>query len=133
MLVDTGFLVALYIRRDKLHQHALSFLQQNQKPLLTVAPVIVEACYFLDTKAKIALLSWIIRGGIKVVDLPMTAYSDIADAIEKYAERDIDLTDAALIWLADEYRQHQILTVDKTDFSVFRLKDNRWFDLLAWY
>jgi predicted nucleic acid-binding protein len=133
MLVDTGFLVALYIRRDKLHQQALSFLQQYQQPLLTVAPVIVESCYFLDIKAKIALLNWIMRGGIKVIDVPITSYSEIIEAIEKYAERDIDFTDTALIWLANEYQQPQILTVDKKDFSVFRLKNNGWFDLLEWY
>jgi predicted nucleic acid-binding protein len=84
-------------------------------------------------KAKIALLNWIIRGGINVVDVPTTAYGEIAEYIEKYTGRDIDFTDAALIWLANEYQQPQILTVDKTDFSVFRLKENRWFDLLEWY
>jgi len=36
MLVDTGFLVALYIQRDKLHSQALNFLQQNKQPLITV-------------------------------------------------------------------------------------------------
>jgi len=44
----------------------------------------------------------------------------------------VNFTDAALIWLANEYQQQQILTVDKTDFSVFRLKNNNWFDLLNW-
>jgi predicted nucleic acid-binding protein len=57
LIVDTGFLVALYIRRDKLHPYAVNFLQQNQKPLITAAPAIVESCYFLDAKAKIALLA----------------------------------------------------------------------------
>jgi uncharacterized protein len=98
LIVDTGFLVALYIRRDKLHSQALDFLQQNQQTLITVAPVIVESCYFLDAKAKIALLNWVVCGGIKVVDIPVTAYSEIAQAIEKYADHDIDLTDATLIW-----------------------------------
>ena len=57
LIVDTGFLVALYIRRDKLHSHALNFLQQNQQSLITTSAVIVESCYFLDAKAKVALLN----------------------------------------------------------------------------
>ncbi len=74
LIVDTGFLVALYIHRDKLHQSALKFLQKNEQALITAAPVIVECCYFLDTKAKIALLNWVVCGGIQVVDIPVTAY-----------------------------------------------------------
>ena len=52
LIVDTGFLVALYIRRDNLHSQALHFLQQNNQALITTAPVIVESCYFLDAKAQ---------------------------------------------------------------------------------
>ncbi len=133
LIVDTGFLVALYIRRDKLHTQALSFLQQNPQALITVAPVIVESCYFLNAKAKIALLNWVVCGGIKAVDVPINAYSEIARTIEKYADHDIDFTDAALVWLANEYQQQQILTVDKADFSAFRLKNNQWFHLMEWY
>lgn len=133
LIVDTGFLVALYIRRDKLYQHALSFLQQNQQALITVAPVIVESCYFLDAKAKTALLNWVVCGGIKIVDIPVTVFDQIAQTIEKYADHDIDFTDASLVWLANEYEQQRILTVDKADFSTFRLKNNQWFHLVEWY
>lgn len=133
LIVDTGFLVALYIRRDKLYPQAVNFLQQNHLALITAAPVIVETCYFLDVKAKIALLNWIMRGGVKVIDVPVAAYTEIMLSIEKYADHEIDFTDAALIWLANQYQQQRILTVDKTDFSAFRLKNNQWFDLLDWY
>lgn len=133
LIVDTGFLVALYIRRDKLHSHALNFLQQNQQSLVTTSSVIVESCYFLDAKAKVALLNWIQLGGVEVVDVSIFAYSEISQTIEKYADHDIDFTDATLIWLANKYRYQQILTVDKNDFSAFRLKNNKWFDLLEWY
>jgi predicted nucleic acid-binding protein len=133
LIVDTGFLVALYIRRDKLHQQALNFLQKNEQALITATPVIVECCYFLDTKAKIALLNWVVCGGIQVVDIHVTAYQEIAQTIEKYADHDIDFTDAAVVWLANKYQQQRILTVDKADFSTFRLNNNQWFHLLEWY
>ena len=133
LIVDTSFLVALYIRRDKLHQQALNFLQKNEQALITATPVIVECCYFLDTKAKIALLNWVVCGGIQVVDILVTAYQEIAQTIEKYADHDIDFTDAAVVWLANNYQQQQILTVDKADFSTFRLNNNQWFHLLEWY
>jgi hypothetical protein len=49
LLVDTGFLVALYIRGDTLHQPAVDYLKRNRQPLRTVAAVIVETCFFLDS------------------------------------------------------------------------------------
>jgi len=65
LLVDTGFLVALYRRNDELHQSALRFLQGNRERLLTVSPVIVEACHFLAIEARMHLLQWITREGLR--------------------------------------------------------------------
>ena len=79
LLVDTGFLVALYIRADPLHHAALDFLKRNRSPLLTVAPVIVETCFFLDAKGKTALLGWVTNGGLAVVDIPVKSYPLLAD------------------------------------------------------
>ena len=53
--------------------------------------------------------------------------------IEKYTDHNIDFTAAAVVWLANQYKQQQILTVDKADFSAFRLNNNQWFQLLEWY
>jgi hypothetical protein len=38
-----------------------------------------------------------------------------------------------VVWLANKYQQQRILTVDKADFSTFRLNNNQWFYLLEWY
>ena len=53
LLVDTGFLVALYRRNDQLHQSALRFLQGNREGLITVTPVIVEAYHGSDSPAPV--------------------------------------------------------------------------------
>lgn len=133
LLVDTGFLVALYIRRDELHPQAIHFLPDNRLPLLTVAPVVTETCYFLDVAGKRELLDWVYRGGVEVADLPVSAYPHLAGYLRKYADRDLDFTDAALIWLADARQERRILTVDRTDFFLFRLSDGGAFHLVDWY
>ena len=69
LLVDTGFLVALYRRNDELHQSALRFLQGNREGLITVAPVIVEACHSLAMEARVHLLQWITREGLTVFEI----------------------------------------------------------------
>ncbi|MCF7996700.1 MAG: hypothetical protein K9L88_17970 [Chromatiaceae bacterium] len=133
LLVDTGFLVALYIRGDALHQAAIDFLRQNPLPLTTVAPVVVETCFFLDACGKRALLNWIANGGLTVADIPIDHYPDLADYIHKYADQDIDLADAALVWLANQTGHRSVLTVDESDFQVYRLAKGHAFDLIRWY
>jgi predicted nucleic acid-binding protein len=91
LIVDTGFLVALYIRGDALHEPAVEFLRQE-------AGILIIARY-----------------------------------IDKYADQDIDFADAALVWLANRIGERVILTVDETDFSIYRLNGNRRFDVVPWY
>jgi predicted nucleic acid-binding protein len=133
LLVDTGFLVALYIRGDSLHRPAVDFLKRNRSPLRTVAPVIVETCFFLDAQGKAALLNWVANGGLEVADIPLDSYPNLAAYICKYADRDIDFADAALVWLATQTGQRRILTVDENDFQVYRLKTGHAFELIRWY
>ncbi len=61
-------------------------------------------------------LKWVSRGGMKVIEIPTSEYLSIAGYLDKYADQDLDFTDAALIWLADSLKERRILTVDKTDF-----------------
>lgn len=130
---DTGFLVALFHPADRLAPSARAYLKQHRHPLATVAPVIVETCFFLSAGEKADLLAWAQRGGIAVLDTPVDCYRALGAIISRYAERDIDLADAALIWLANTSGQNRILTVDERDFSAYRLKQGRRFELLNWY
>ena len=131
-LVDTGFLVALFRRKDRLSAAAREHLRAYTYALATVTPVITETCFFLDPAGKSNLLEWVIRGGITVADVPVEAYRDIKAHIGKYADRDIDFADAALLWFATVSGCHSILTVDVGDFSVYRLKGNKRFDVVSW-
>jgi len=130
---DTGFLVALFHPADRLAPSARAYLKQHSHPLATVAPVIVETCFFLSASEKADLLTWARRGGIAVVDTPVECYPALGAVIARYAERDIDLADAALIWLANTSGRNRILTADERDFSAYRLKQGRRFELLDWY
>jgi predicted nucleic acid-binding protein len=133
LVVDTGFLVALYLRADSLYDPAIRFLRESRAPLITASPVIVEACHFLNTRGKVELLKWIEKGGLNVAEVPAEAYPALAAQLEKYADLEIDLADAALIWLAELVAEYRILTVDERDFSSFRLKGRKRFELLRWY
>ncbi|MGH8768443.1 MAG: type II toxin-antitoxin system VapC family toxin [Burkholderiales bacterium] len=132
VLVDTGFLVALGRKSDPLHVGARAFFLREIGPLITVSPVIVETCFFLDPKAKIELLDLAQSPRLRTLELPVDAYGEVSATIRKYADRDIDLADAALIWLANRTGVRPILTTDKADFGIYRLKSGKRFELVKW-
>lgn len=132
VLVDTGFLIGLFDPTDSAAQAASRYLRDHHHPLLTAFPVVVETCFFLAPSEKIHLLTWVSRGGLAVADVPLAAYPHIESTLRKFADRDLDLADAALVWLASHSGSRQILTVDRADFQLFRLKGGRRFDLIDW-
>ena len=64
-------------RTERLRAPAREFLRNNRHPLLTVAPVMVETCFFLDLEGKVRLLEWIQRGAVAVAEVPTSAFADI--------------------------------------------------------
>lgn len=133
LLVDSGFLVAYARANDPLHRKADNFLKEYGGRLITVVPVIVETCFFLVPRAKQHLLDWVHEGSLAVLDVPVAAYPELSLVIGKYSDRNVDFADAALVWLAGESGLRKILTVDRSDFSLFRLKGGRRFDVLDWF
>ena len=133
ILADSGFIVALGIQRDPRHEAAKRFLASFKGEIVVPAPVVVESCYFLSSAGKMRLLDWIAKGGVTSAELPIAAYPEIAAIIGKYSEIKPDFTDAAIVWLADKLKCRAILTVDMRDFSVYRLKGNRRFEVVKWF
>ena len=132
VIVDTGFLVPLFRPSERLRAAARESLRNNRRALLTVAPVIVETCFFLDPEGKRRLLEWIERGAVSVAEVPTSVYPEIRALIRKYADRDIDFADAAIVWLAEKTGCRAILTVDVRDFSLFRFARGKRFELVNW-
>jgi predicted nucleic acid-binding protein len=133
VLVDTGFLVALFDPADALAAPAASYLKAHRHRLVATTAIVVEACFFLRPRAKADLLAWIRRGGMAVLDVPADAYAQLELTLRKYSDQDIDFADAALIWLAGETGATQVLTVDRKDFEIFRLKGGKRFDVVDWF
>lgn len=133
VLVDSGYLIALGRAQDSLHAGADRFLSEFRGALFTVSAVIMEACFFMDAEAKAHLLEWVCEGSLSVVEVPVAAYPDLGATIRKYSDRKVDFADAALVWLAEESGVRAILTVDRRDFSTFRLKSGKRFRLIDWF
>jgi hypothetical protein len=50
--------------------------------------------------------------------------------MEKYADRPMDFADATLVALAEDLSADQVFTLDRLDFSIYRVHGTRPFRLL---
>jgi hypothetical protein len=132
VLADTGFLVALYAPREQSHERAWRYLAQHRHPLATVSAVVVETCFFLNPSQKVEFLRWVRCGALAVFETPPAAYTELERVLYKYRDRDLDFADAALVWLADQLGAPGLLSGDRADFQLLRLKGKRRFDLIDW-
>lgn len=98
---------------------------------MTTSAVIVETCHFVTADARIKLLNSV-GPRLAVVEVPVLSYPDLAATIGKYSDREVDFADASLVWLAERSGLRQILTVDVSDFSTFRLSSGKRFELIDW-
>jgi uncharacterized protein len=135
-LIDSGPLIALFAVDD--HHHArfdglVKKLSVDGLRLITTWPCIVEASYLLEIPQRFEMLKWIELGGAVVYPFEPAHLGDIVRWMRRYSERgkrEMDLADASLYWLAAETGLTEILTVDVSDFSRYRLPRGKAFNLL---
>ena len=71
------------------------------------------------------LLTWLQRGAVIVHNLEPQDFSRIAALAAQYRTLRPDFADLALLALAERLKLDRILTLDKKDFMVYRLKNGR--------
>ena len=131
-LVDTGPLVALFVRNDPDHALVSGWLRGFRGRLLTTWLVLTEVCHFLTPEVVLRFLRWVDAGGVEVIEIPPEELAQVVRMMEKYLDRPMDLADGSLVWLAGRSGVRDILTVDKGDFAVFRTPQGKRFkDVLA--
>ena len=123
ILVDAGPLVALVDADDQHHAKCVSALKELREPLATVWPPVVEAMYLLSglPLAQEALWEMLERGAVLLLPLDSNDIPRIRELMRKYVNRKMDFADAALLRAAERENTRKIFTVDRRDFSVYRL------------
>jgi len=123
ILVDAGPLVALVDAGDQHHKRCVAALREIREPMATVWPALTEAMYLLGDlpKAQEALWEMIERGALQLLALGEDDVLRMRELMRKYSNRPMDLADAALVRAAEREGIRRIFTVDRRDFSVYRL------------
>jgi uncharacterized protein len=98
-------------------------LQTIREPLATVWPAVTEAMYLLADVPAAQDILWemIERGPLQLLPLYVADVSRMRELMRKYADRPMDLADAALVRVAEREGIRKIFTIDRKDFSVYRL------------
>jgi predicted nucleic acid-binding protein len=117
-IADTGFVVAFLNRSDRHHDWATEIARGVSQPLLTCEAVLAETAFQVGSVGRV--LALVQEGLLRVAfDLPGN-FEEILALAERYRDRTPDLADLCLIRMSELYENLPVLTVDESDFRVYR-------------
>lgn len=134
-LIDAGPLLAAINRNDNWHSESAALLRRMDCPFYTTLAVITEAMHLLGryagTPGQAALWRLILRGDLMVEHPTQRDLQRMADLMSRYADRPMDFADASLVAVAERLGLNRIVTLDRTDFSIYRLNDRNPFVIVG--
>lgn len=130
-ICDTGPLVAYLNRHDPYHSWAVELMKQVRSPMLTTEPVLTEAAYFLRAdRVDVDPLFQLLERDALRLDLQLAAHwPRLRTLMARYDQ--MDLADASIVVMSERHVRSQVLTVDRTDFTVYRRNDRQVIDFIA--
>ncbi|MFY9673716.1 MAG: PIN domain-containing protein [Terriglobales bacterium] len=117
-IADTGFVVAFVNRDDRFHRWAGEIGRRISEPLLTCEAVLAETAFQIESPSRV--LALLRDGFLKIAfELPKNL-EEVSALAERYRDRKPDLADLCLIRMSEIHADMPVLTVDETDFRVYR-------------
>jgi predicted nucleic acid-binding protein len=117
-IVDTGFIVAFARSNDRHHPWALDLSKRITEPLLTCEAVLAEAAFHLGSSSYV--LSLVEDDLLEVAFELSENMPQLRELARRYADRKPDLADLCLIRMSELCPRHSVITVDESDFRVYR-------------
>ena len=117
-IADTGFIVAFGNRDDRHHRWALDLAATITEPLLTCEAVLAESAFHLGSSAYV--LSLVRDEMLQVAFECIRNLEQLEELARRYADRKPDLADLCLIRMSELYPRHTVITIDESDFRIYR-------------
>jgi uncharacterized protein len=130
-ICDTGPIVAYLNRSDPYHAWALAVMKQVQPPALTSESVLTEAAYFLrEDRVDVDPLFQLVERKALSLDFDLSMHwPRVRGLMKRWAQ--MDLADASIVVMSELHAKSQVLTVDRTDFSIYRRNDRQVINFIA--
>jgi predicted nucleic acid-binding protein len=132
LLLDTGALVSLLDRSQTHHAACRRLFDDWDGAVVSTEAVLTEATHLLAGVhgGAATCVEFFLAGGALHVPSTTGSLKRVRTLLNKYANLPMDYADASLVALAEELGTTLIFTTDRTDFSVYRLKDRKPFHIL---
>ena len=132
LLLDTGALVSLLDRSQTHHDACRRFFDKWTAPVVSTEAVLTEATHLLASVdgGVTASVDFFLEGGAVIVPSTPASLKRVRALLAKYADLPMDFADATLVALAEDLNSPIVFTTDRTDFTVYRLKDRKAFRIV---
>jgi uncharacterized protein len=132
-ILDTSFLFALTDKSDRNHQKVLAIAQSTSDKLVLPVAVLPEICYLIASRlGHHAMRRFVASMTPDVVQVEPVTIEDLVrvqQILEKYADNQLDFTDAAIVAIAERMAITRVYTLDRRDFSIIRPRHCEYFEL----
>lgn len=124
ILADTGPLVALFDSKDSEHRRCFKALTSIAEPMVTTIPVLTEVFHMLppDSLESRALREFVHDKGLGIWFADQPSLQRIFELMEQYSDHPMDMADASLIAAAEVLETRRVFTLDRKDFSTYRIR-----------
>jgi predicted nucleic acid-binding protein len=129
-LLDTGPLVSALAREEpRFGPWARDVLRHLPPPLYTCEAVLTEAAHILGRPEPVLAA---LANGLLVCPWTLPEHHARArELVAKYADQPMDLADACLVMMSEQWWNCKVVTVDVTDFKVYRRRGRHAIPLLT--
>lgn len=131
-LIDAGPLVGAFWGRDQWHTWSRETLISLGATVWTSETVFAEAAHHLKPyePALLGLLEAVAAGHIRFFQVFPEHIGRCAELVRKFAPR-MDVGDASLVILSEQFPRAKLVTTDVSDFSIYRRRDGRSVPIIA--
>ena len=117
-IADTGFIVAFLNYDDRYHDWAREIGRAVSDPFLTCEAVLAETAFQVESASRVLAL---LQDGLLRIAFDLAEnFEEVQVLAERYRDRTPDLADLCLIRMSELYDDLPVVTVDESDFRVYR-------------
>jgi uncharacterized protein len=123
-ILDTGPWVALIDRSESMHKRCVEWFKDYEGEIYSTEAVLTEVLYLLNfsVNAQAAAIDFVLGSVVTLIPIDIKSLQKIRSLMLKYSDLPMDYADATIVCLAMETGLRNIITLDKRDFGIYRLK-----------
>jgi predicted nucleic acid-binding protein len=134
VLIDSGFLYALFDHDDRYHRAVVAVAETEGAVAIVPDVVLVEVAYLTrragGAPSVARFLEYFASGGFQTEALTMQDVHRARELIETYVDARLDFVDVCIMAIAERLDIRRVATIDPRDFLLIRPAHCEHFDIL---